>query len=133
MEVPKYNKLTRQLLAAGYTKDQHPDYVKHNGYSSQFELLGGFIYQPWFIRKLVFQTGCGLLVAGEEFADDGGGMGYQGITWCAENNNPIIMCPYVKCSCEYKNPLLNMKEGSFFFAIATSQEPVMTMTIALNG
>lgn len=118
--MPAYNKLTRQLFAAGYTKEQYPDYVKYRGYSSQFELLGGFEYKPWFIRRLVFQTGCGLFVSGEELADDAGGMGYQGILWCVENNNPIIMCPYEKCSCGYKNPLLNMEEGSFFFATAIS-------------
>lgn len=118
--MPEYNKLTRQLFAVGYTKDQYPDYVKYNGYKSLFDVLGGFIYQPWFVRKLVFQTGCGLLVSGEEIANDADHMGYQGITWCVENNNPVIMCPYEKPSCEYKDPLLNMEESGFFFAIATS-------------
>lgn len=109
----EYNFLTQRLLAAGYTTDNYPDYVRipnsrwdrddplHN-------LQNGFEYTPEYRNKLVFRTGCGLLVKGSRFT---GSMGYMGITWIPENDNPVISCPYQKDSCGLRNPILGGTHG----------------------
>lgn len=104
----EYNKLTKSLLAAGYTAEHYPDYVRipnsrYDKADPLHNLQDGFEYVPEYRNKLVFKTGCGLLVKGSRFT---GSMGYMGITWIPENDNPVIACPYRKDSCGLRNPIL---------------------------
>jgi len=109
----EYNLLTQKLLAAGYTADNHPVYVRipNSGWDRNNPLRNlqdGFEYDPKYQAKLIFKTGCGLLVKGSRFR---GSMGYMGITWIPENDNPVINCPYRKDSCSLRNPILGGARG----------------------
>ena len=88
--------LTKRLLSEGYTKDKHPDYVEvcKSAWGKELwqNLAGGFKYTREYLSKMVFKTGCGLLVKGIRFAT--GSLSYMGIDWIPENNNPVIACPY---------------------------------------
>lgn len=110
----EYNLLTKHLLEEGYTKDRHPDYVKVCQSAWGKELwqnsAGGFEYTGEHLSKMVFKTGCGLLVKGNRFTV--GRMSYMGIDWIPENNNPVITCPYRKDGCDLRNPVLGGMEGS---------------------
>lgn len=97
------NQLTRRLLAAGYTRDDGPDFVR-----PYEEYEGGFTYTGEYLNESVFQTHCGLLLKGSHFQN--GYMSYMGIDWRAENDNPVIYCPYQKERCALNHPLLrNLK------------------------
>lgn len=95
------NKLTQRLFAEGYTKDRHPDYVKDWTYQSEF--YGGFEYTNERKNSMVFSTPCGLLIKGSYW---NGTMGYMGVTWSLENDNPTIRCPYSKIGCSLNHELL---------------------------
>lgn len=107
------NLLTQNLLKEGYTKDNHPDYVRVCSSSWGKELwqnlAGGFEYTSEYLKTMVFKTGCGLLVKGTHFST--GSMSYMGIDWIPENNNPVITCPYRKNECEMRNPILGGPNG----------------------
>lgn len=97
----EYNNLTKKLLSDGYTVDEHPGFVKVN--ESRFSdndplsnLAGGFEYKRWYSDKIVYKTGCGKFVMGENVINN---MGYMGVEWCHENDNPVIRCPYDKSEC----------------------------------
>lgn len=109
----EYNKLTKALLEAGYTAEHYPDYVRipnsrWDKSDPLHNLQDGFEYVPEYLDKLVFKTGCGLLVKGSRFT---GSMGYMGITWIPENDNPVINCPYRKDSCGLRNPIFGGPDG----------------------
>ncbi len=93
----KYNQLTEQLLSEGYTDTDYPDYVRLPGgcygKGPLENLYGGFEYQPGYINKIPFRTGCGLFVKAENCISS---MSYAGVEWCYENNNPVIRCPFGK-------------------------------------
>lgn len=95
------NKLTQRLFAEGYTKDRHPDYVKDWTYQSEF--YGGFEYTNERKNSMVFATPCGLLIKGSYW---NGTMGYMGVIWSLENDNPTIRCPYSKTGCPLNHELL---------------------------
>lgn len=61
----KQNLLTQGLLAAGYTVDDHPDYVVIKDYyvggKSLDNYHGGFSFERKWSRKQTFRTPCGLL------------------------------------------------------------------------
>lgn len=80
------NDLTKRLFAKGHTKDKPPDFVRPFD-----EFYGGFTYKSEYLRKLVFETPCGLLLMGEHFVS--GCMSYMGVNWMPENNNPTVPCP----------------------------------------
>lgn len=109
----RLNLLTQRLLAEGYTAERHPDYVQvcSSGWGKELwqNLAGGFEYTNECLSKLVFQTGCGLLVKGGRFST--GSMSYMGIDWIPENDNPVITCPYRKDSCDLRDPLLGGADG----------------------
>jgi len=107
-----YNLLTRELLAAGYTIDHHPDYVKVC--SSQWgkhpleNLAGGFEYLRWYVDQFVYQTGCGKHVMGNEVLSD---MHYMNVFWAHENDNPVIRCPFDNPDCEKNDKRLHGIHG----------------------
>lgn len=110
----KYNLLTQRLLAEGYTADHYPDYVRLPSGSCYGEeplqnLNDGFEYTPRYLNKLVFKTGCGLLLKGSHFGF--GGAWFAGISWIPENDNPLVTCPYRKDTCDSRNPLLSGPSG----------------------
>jgi hypothetical protein len=92
------NELTKKLFSEGYTKENYPDYVRPYNW-----FYGGFTFEPWYERNMVFTTPCGLLVKGEHFIS--GHMSYMGVEWMSENNNPTVTCPYFE-PCELNHELL---------------------------
>ena len=103
----EYNKLTQQLLAEGYTAENHPEYVRVC--TSRFSdgdplhnLAGGFEYKRYFRDTIVYKTGCGRYIMGSHAI---GGFSYI-IDWSHENDNPVFRCPYDKPQCEYNDQRL---------------------------
>lgn len=103
----KYNLVTQELLLAGYTEEHYPDYVRLPGgvfgKSPLENIYGGFEYTQDFLSRKAFRTGCGLYVQASNCISD---MDYMGVSWCYENDNVLIHCPYMKNSCEQNDPLL---------------------------
>lgn len=104
----EYNELTKQLLQEGYTTANYPDYVQIG--SGQFtgddplrNSSHGFEYKRVYSDNFVYYTGCGKCVLGKNVIDS---MGYMGIEWCHENDNPVILCPYHKSECSNNAPEL---------------------------
>ena len=99
----KYNLVTQELLLAGYTEEHYPDYVRLPsgvfGKSPLENIYGGFEYTQDFLSRKAFRTGCGLYVQASNCISD---MDYMGVSWCYENDNVLIHCPYMKNSCEQK-------------------------------
>lgn len=98
-----YNKLTKKLLAEGYTAENYPKdkvHIAHGCYARNGNPLdniyGGFEYNRMYAEALVYKTGCGMFVYGKEVLSD---MGFMGEEWCHENDNPVIRCPYDKAEC----------------------------------
>lgn len=92
----QYNLLTLQLLTEGFTVERYPDFVEIDssrlfGNNPLHNLGGGFVYKKDYRERMVFKTPCGLFVKGEKLIHN---MSYMGIDWQAENNNPVINCPY---------------------------------------
>jgi len=109
----EYNKLTRELLAQGYTTEHYPEYVqiassRLPGNDPLNNLYGGFEYKRWYCSKFVYQTGCKKHVLGENVLTD---MGYMGVEWTHENNCPVIRCPYDKAECEMNDSRLHGIHG----------------------
>ena len=98
----KLNLLTQRLLSEGWTKENHPDFVRDWAYYSDF--YGGFEYTAERLHRMVFSTPCGLLVKGSHWSS--GHMSYMGVEWMPENDNPAINCPYRKLGCEKNHQLL---------------------------
>lgn len=110
----EYNLLTQRLLAEGYTAENYPDYVRvppgaWDKNDPLHNLHDGFEYTPDYRNRMVFKTGCGLMVKGSHFSN--GSMSTMGITWIPENDNPTITCPYRKDSCDLRNQLLGGVHG----------------------
>ena len=109
----EYNKLTQRLLTEGYTAENHPKEVKLPGgvfgKSPLENIYGGFEYQRYYSDEFTYETGCGKHVKGIHVVDN---MGFMGINWCHENENPVVRCPYDKSECELNNPLLHGIKGS---------------------
>lgn len=105
----EYNVLTQQLLAAGYTIENYPDYVRiGNGMLSGDDplnnLYGGFEYKRKYLDEFVYKTGCGKYVMGSKVIDN---MSYMGIYWSHENDCPVIRCPYDKPDCDLNDERLH--------------------------
>ena len=65
----EYNLLTRNLLGAGYTVDNYPEYVqictsRLPGNDPLNNLSDGFVYKSWYRDSFIYKTGCGLCVKG---------------------------------------------------------------------
>ena len=102
----EYNLLTQRLLAAGYTAEHYPDYVRipssRWGNDPLQNLSHGFEFTPDYLKSMVFKTGCGLYVKGSEFCH--GDMSYMGVLWSPENDCPTICCPHRKHECDLRSP-----------------------------
>lgn len=87
------NKLTERLLAEGYTKENHPDYVEWSNWKD-FEFTRAYLLQT------VWETPCGLLKKGISSYNHSS---YLGVDYCPENNNPRYGCPYYdELSCPHR-------------------------------
>ena len=89
------NQLTRDLYAAGYTREDHPSFV----YWSDWQNFG-YLFEA--LLKFTWETPCGLLVDGK--SDLGRGLAccdasFQGIDYCPENDNPLLRCPHERKDC----------------------------------
>ena len=108
----EYNLLTQKLLAEGYTAENYPDHVRLPsgcyGKDPLQNIYGGFEYTLQHRARMIFKTGCGLLIKGNSFI---GSMSYMGILWIPENDNPVVNCPYRKDSCDLRNPVLGGVHG----------------------
>lgn len=96
------NKISLELLAQGWTKDQTPE-----GFRPWNDFYGGWEYKQSTYRKFTFITPCGLLLKGDHIITD---MGYMGVNWMVENDNAVINCPYYSLrDCSVRHPLLRGK------------------------
>lgn len=91
------NQLTRDLYAAGYTREDHPSFV----YWSDWQNFG-YLFEA--LLKFTWETPCDLLVDGK--SDLGRGLAcsdasFQGIEYCPENDNPLLRCPYGRTDCPH--------------------------------
>ena len=110
-----YNELTKTLLAAGYDAENYPKEMVHIAGHSCFDkenplnnFYGGFEYNRAYTRSLVYQTGCGKFVLGQNVLSD---FSCNGIDWTHENFNPVVRCPYDKPDCSVNNPALHGTNG----------------------
>ena len=95
-------KITKELLAQGWTKDQTPE-----GFRPWNDFYGGWEYKRSTYVKFVFQTPCGMLIKGDKVISD---MSYMGVHWMVENDNPVINCPFYGLGhCPVRHPLLQDK------------------------
>lgn len=94
------NELTRQLLAEGWKPEDTPP-----GTHPYADYYGGWTYTGEAIKSTVWETPCGLLVAGRHFLN--GYMSYHGVDWRVENGNPVIPCPlFPSKPCPLREPRL---------------------------
>ena len=112
----KLNLLTQELLLAGYSEENYPDYVQMptGGYGKSLSdnTSGGFEFKRDYLAKQYYQTGCGLYVTERNCISD---MWYMNVNWCFENDNVLIHCPYHKKKCQMNNPILSGMEPAFCF------------------
>lgn len=111
----EYNKLTKKLLAEGYTAKNFPKdkvHITHGCYSRNGNPLdniyGGFEYNRSYYESFIYKTGCGMYVKGDNVNTH---MGFMGEEWCHENDNPIIRCPYDKSECPDNDSRLHGTHG----------------------
>lgn len=122
--VEEYNLLTQRLLAEGYTVDTYPDYVYLPESSWGKDPLQnsdyGFRYKKEYLNQMVFKTGCGLFVRSSQ----AGRLSYMGVDWMAENDNPVLTCPYHNSGCALRDPLLwEYGTGLVFCNCHRTEEP----------
>lgn len=111
----EYNELTKRLLAEGYTEENYPkDKVKIPcggqlpGGGLLNNLYGGFEYIRNYACSMVYKTGCGMFVLGKHVIDD---MGFMGVQWCHENDNPVVRCPFDRDRCHENDRRLHGMMG----------------------
>ena len=112
----KQNLLTQGLLAAGYTVDDHPDYVVlEDDYGTRKSLdnyHGGFTFEWRWIQEQTFRTACGLLCKGRQCYS---GLGYMGINWTFENDMATVGCPFENANCKLKHRYLQSRSAIRFW------------------
>lgn len=98
----KTNRISLELLAQGWTKDQTPE-----GFRPWNDFYGGWEYKQSTYRKFIFVTPCGLITKGDHIITN---MGYMGVNWMVENDNAVINCPFYSLrNCPIRHPLLSCK------------------------
>lgn len=93
----KKNDLTWRLFDEGCTPDNHPNNVRWVDHKYEFEYT-----LKWLISS-IWESPCGLLKNGINSHHE---MGYMGIDWQPENNNPVFRCPLKNINCEQNHELL---------------------------
>ena len=111
----EYNELTKTLLAAGYDAENYPEEIvyisRHSCFDRQNPLdnfYGGFEYKSSYSRSLIYRTGCGKFVLGQNVLSN---LCCGGKEWSFENYNPVVRCPYDKPDCPDNDPLLHGTVG----------------------
>lgn len=96
------NKISRKLLAEGWTKDQTPP-----GMRPWSDFNGGWTYDWRHREDVVFEAPCGLLWKRTEFST-AGHMSFMGVEWCEENDCITATCPHFDRQepCMLNHPLL---------------------------
>ena len=100
---PILNALTERLLKEGYTRERHPEHV----YWSDWQNFG---YKWEHTLGMTWETPCGLMINGDSAIGRSLGISdtiYDGIWYCAENNNPLVRCRLGKANCPYRVPYGN--------------------------
>lgn len=97
------NDLTKLLYSKGFTRDNYPDNVYWGDWQN-------FCYKWEYLISLTWETPCGLFIKGE--SEYGRRLGicdtsYDGIWYCPENDNPLILCPKRNKECPYLIKRLN--------------------------
>ena len=124
----EYNKLTKRLLAEGYTAQNHPNFVKvAGGRLSQGDALnniyGGFEYTRTYTDERIYKTPCGLLCKGKTAFDMSCGEDFT-----HENDNPIIRCPLAYTGCKRKHE--RFQDGNNYCVVrATDQEYISEKSV----
>lgn len=104
----EYNELTKALLAEGYSTEDYPDYVEIDtsrlpGTDPLHNSGGGFVYKRSYIQEMVYMTGCGMCVKGDNTISN---VTYYG-SWNHENDCPVIRCPIDREKCEANDKRLH--------------------------
>lgn len=87
------NDLTKRLLAQGYDKNNHPDYVKWSNWKD-------FEYTRDALLTMIWESPCGLIMKGDGGYNHGS---HLGVDYCPENDNPRYGCPYHdEVPCEHR-------------------------------
>lgn len=84
------NDLTMRLLAEGYDKDNHPDYVRWSSWQD-------FEYTPEALSHKLWEAPCGVITKSGSYNHGS----HLGVDYCPENDNPRYGCPYGDKSCEH--------------------------------
>lgn len=95
---PMLNELTKKLYTEGYTRESYPDYVVWSDWQN-------FGYKWEYALTLTWETPCGLLIEGDSAQGRGIACSdkfYNGVWYCAENNNPLVRCH--NNGCKYAIP-----------------------------
>ena len=97
-DMKEVNELTRRLLAEGWKPEDTPP-----GTEPYKDYYGGWTYTSEAIRSTVWETPCGLLVAGSHFLN--GYLSFNGVDWRVENGNPVVCCPvFPSTPCPLRDP-----------------------------
>ena len=84
-------------VVAIFARPEHPSFV----YWSDWQNFG-YLFEA--LLKFIWETPCGLLVAGESSLGRGlacSDASFQGIDYCPENDNPLLRCPYERKDCPH--------------------------------
>lgn len=104
----EHNKLTKRLLAEGYDEEHHPEYVRWDKSSGDFE------YLYYYAAERVYETSCGILCKGSSTIT---GMWWMGEEWTHENDQPFIRCPKECMNCELRDdPFRNAGDNIMKFS-----------------
>lgn len=98
------NKITRELLKLGYTKEKPPDKFREWN-----DFYGGWQYTVNQEQNIVVEAPCGII--GNAYTIGAGSLCcWLGVDWCLENDNALIACPFNKLNCPKNNPLISDKK-----------------------
>lgn len=114
------NLLTKNLIAQGYTAENHPDYVKIPAGGSLDSknpldnIYGGFEYTLKYAEELTFETPCGMTCKGKSCMTN---TYYRGADMQYENGNPLIHCPKGCQGCDQREGVLQDETSGVFAGV----------------